>query len=172
MNTDIYWVNEVIGGRLAILGRPRAGDWLEDEIANWKSSGLTDVVCLLEEHEVWEVGLTREAELTEQAGIVFERFPIPDRGVPSSVEATQTLWARLAEKIRGGRAVGVHCRASIGRAGLIATGTLVRMGVPPDDAWLRVAAARGGSVPDTEEQRSWLAAAFRHDFNSTGGTDR
>ncbi len=55
--------------------------------------------------------------------------------------------------------------------GLITTGILVRMGVRPEDAWLRVAAARGRSVPDTEEQRTWLATAFRHDFNSAGGTD-
>jgi hypothetical protein len=29
---------------LAMLGRPRAGEWLQDEIAYWAENGLTDVV--------------------------------------------------------------------------------------------------------------------------------
>jgi hypothetical protein len=33
MRADIYWIADVPGGRLAILGRPRSGDWLSDEIA-------------------------------------------------------------------------------------------------------------------------------------------
>jgi protein-tyrosine phosphatase len=160
MSADIYWIKDTPGGRLAILGRPRAGDWLADEIADWKAAGVTDVVSLLEQHEVRETGLMQEAELTAQAGISFESFAIPDRGVPASLQATHMLWTSLAEKVRGGRAVGIHCRASIGRAGLIATGILVRMGLPVDEAWLRTSAARGRAVPDTEEQRMWLAAAF------------
>ena len=123
---------------------------------------MTDVVSLLEEHEIRETGLTQEAALVEQVGISFERFAIPDRGVPPSIQAAHTLWARLEEKILGGNSVGIHCRASIGRAGLIATGVLVRMGVPPVEAWQRTSTARGKPVPDTNEQRAWLATAYGH----------
>jgi len=35
------------------------------------------------------------------------------------------------------------------------------MGISQDEAWKRTSSARGRSVPDTEDQRSWLAAAFR-----------
>ena len=160
MAAEIYWIIDVPGGRLAILGRPRANDWLADEIADWKAAGLTDVVSLLEEHEIRETGLLSEPQLTREAGMSFESFPIPDRGVPSSVSATHRLWASLEEKVRRGRAVGIHCRASIGRAGLVATGLLVRMGISQDEAWKRTSSARGRVVPDTEDQRSWLAAAF------------
>jgi hypothetical protein len=58
------------------------GRWLSDEIADWKAAGLTDIVSLLEDHEIRELDLAREAELAERAGLSFERFPIPDRGVP------------------------------------------------------------------------------------------
>lgn len=160
MKAEIYWIKDMPSGRLAILGRPRAEDWLADEIACWKAAGLRDVVSLLEDHEVRETRLMQEAELVEQVGMTFERFPIPDRGVPHSVEAAHAVWARLAYKVLSGRAVGIHCRASIGRAGLVAAGVLVRMGVPQVEAWLRTSTARGRSVPDTDEQRAWLAAAY------------
>ena len=37
MRADIYWIADTPSGRLAILGRPRSGDWLSDEIADWKA---------------------------------------------------------------------------------------------------------------------------------------
>jgi hypothetical protein len=160
MRADIYWIADVPSGRLAILGRPRSGDWLSDEIADWKAAGLTDIVSLLEDHEIRELDLAREAEFVERAGLSFEQFPIPDRGVPASSEAAQILWGRLEAKIRGGHSVGIHCRASIGRAGLVAVGVLFRLGIPEGVAWQRASKARGRSVPDTDEQRLWVVNAF------------
>jgi protein-tyrosine phosphatase len=161
MSADIYWIADVPCGRLAILGRPRAGEWLHDEITDWAANGLTDVVSLLEDHEIRELELTREAELVRQAGLDFERFPILDRGVPTSLELAHDLWHRLEAKLRCGCSVGIHCRASIGRAGLVAVGTLLRLGVGEDVAWQRASVARGRQVPDTDEQRLWVARAFR-----------
>jgi protein-tyrosine phosphatase len=163
MTADIYWITDVEPGpgHLAILGRPRPGEWLADEIADWAAAGVTDVISLLEDFEVRDTGLLEEADLARQAGISLERFPIPDRGVPASLDATRKLSAHLAEKIRVGRTVGIHCRASIGRAGMIATGVLVELGVPLADAWIRTSAARGRAVPDTDQQKIWVANAFR-----------
>lgn len=152
------------GGRLAILGRPRAGDWLRDEIADWKAAGVTDVISLLQSHEVRELGLALEGEIARHLGLCFEEFPIPDRGVPASVQATHSLWARVEAKILDGGAVGVHCRASIGRAGLVVAGVLIRLGSTEMEAWQRASAARGRPVPDTDEQRLWLASAFQREF--------
>ena len=160
MNSNIYWIDGVPAGRLAILGRPRAGDWLSDEIAGWQAAGVTDVISLLQSHEVRDLGLERERELTEQLGMSFEQFPIPDRGVPESVRGTHALWARIETKIRNAGAVGVHCRASIGRAGLVTAGALIRLGFAETDAWQRASSARGMPVPDTDEQRLWVARAF------------
>jgi protein-tyrosine phosphatase len=90
----------------------------------------------------------------------FEQFPIPDRGVPESVRATHALWGRMESKIRNGGAIGVHCRASIGRAGLVTAGALIRLGFAEIDAWQRASSARGTPVPDTDEQRLWVTRAF------------
>jgi protein-tyrosine phosphatase len=165
-SADIYWLPDAPCGRLAILGRPRAGEWLRDEIADWKASGLTDVVSLLEDHEVRELDLVREAELVREAGLDYEQFAIPDRGVPASLDSAHQLWSRLEAKLREGRSLGIHCRASIGRAGLVAVGTLLRLGVPEDIAWQRASIARGRQVPDTDEQRLWLSKAFRRSLTT------
>ena len=68
MRADIYWIDDLPRGRLAIVGRPRVGDWLADEISGWTAVGLSDVVSLLENDEVRELGLEQEATLSTKAG--------------------------------------------------------------------------------------------------------
>ncbi len=154
------------------MGRPRSCDWLFDEIADWKAAGLTDIVSLLEDREIRELDLAREAELAEWAGLSFEQFPTSDRGVPPHPK-TRTLWERLATKIRRGGSVGIHCRASIGRGGLVAVGVLLRLGIPESAAWQRTSKARGRSVPDTDEQRLWVVnAVLREPLNRSHGQRR
>src|SRR5262245_12397437 len=60
MRPSIYWLKLPEACRLAIMPRPRAGDWLLDEIAGWKSEGINVVVSLLEQHEVDELELQQE----------------------------------------------------------------------------------------------------------------
>jgi protein-tyrosine phosphatase len=50
----------------------------------------------------------------------------------------------------------LHCRAGIGRSGLVAACLLVMKGVSPEEAVKKVSAARGVSVPETKEQRNWI----------------
>ena len=81
---DIFPLRENPGVSLAIMPRPRSGDWLEDEIDDWEATGIKTVVSLLEPHEVTDLGLGAEAELCASRGVRFISFPIADRGTPSS----------------------------------------------------------------------------------------
>lgn len=56
MLAQIYRLQAPKAGRLAIMPRPRAGGWLEDEIASWKESGVDVVVSLIERAEIIELG--------------------------------------------------------------------------------------------------------------------
>ncbi|MGC2781957.1 MAG: hypothetical protein WA418_40625, partial [Bradyrhizobium sp.] len=67
----LHWIDLPISGRLAIAARPRAGDWLDDEIGAWASDGVAVVVSLLEPAEVHELGLQREAALCQSHGMAF-----------------------------------------------------------------------------------------------------
>lgn len=99
---DIYPVREFENLSLAIMPRPRAGDWLEDEVLSWHRSGVRTVVSLLEAHEFTELGLGDEQRLCSAHGIEFVSFPIPDRGVPTSYGALNQLVLPLVPKVKGG----------------------------------------------------------------------
>jgi hypothetical protein len=158
MHSQVYWVNLPMNGRLVIMARPRAEDWLDDEISGWRAEGIEIVVSLLEREEVSELGLQREADLCQEQGMEFVSFPIPDRGVPESLHDTIALVREIATKIGKGRAVAVHCRAGIGRSSLIAACALVYSGSAPETAFEMIGEARGVGVPDTEGQREWVRA--------------
>ena len=158
MRAEIYPIAGVPVGRLAIMPRPRAGDWLSDEVASWQRAGLAVIVSLLEDGEIAELGLEQESALCEQTGLVFLRFPIPDRGIPVSRDRFSALVTSLVEHLRQGRGVGIHCRIGVGRSALVAACVLAVSGVPLESAWLSIQHARGLSVPDTPEQRQWVTS--------------
>ena len=156
MIAEPYWIELRSRGRLAILPRPRGEDWLEDEVSSWRDAGFDVVVSMLTPDEVQELGLEREPEFCSTNGMHLIWFPIPDRGVPASGNATIALTEQLEALLDEGKTIGVHCRQGIGRSALIAACVLVASGEEPSNAFTRIAAARGSSVPDTQEQRDWV----------------
>jgi protein-tyrosine phosphatase len=156
MRTELYWIEGTRRGRLAIMPRPRGGDWLEDEIQSWRRSGVDVVVSLLTREEQTELNLPDEESLCRANGIAFVSFPIVDRSVPSSTEAFSEQVSKLAEQLANGKNVAVHCRQGIGRAALVAICVLILSGLEPAAAIERVGTARGCSVPETLEQRRWI----------------
>ena len=156
MRTELYWIEGPWQGKLAILPRPRGGDWLEDEVQGWRAAGVDVVVSLLTSDEVAELDLEQEGRLCEAHGIDFRSFPIVDRSVPASRKATLDFVKKLAKLLMEGKTIAIHCRQGIGRSALIAACLLVLSGILPDAAFLRVSEGRGCSVPETSEQQQWL----------------
>jgi len=156
MTPDLFWIPGPWRGRLAVVTRPRGGDWLKDEGSGWRRAGIDVAVSLLEPHEASQLDLLDEPQAAESNGIRFVSFPIPDRGVPASAPAARSLIADIARALDDGKNVAVHCRQGIGRSGMIAAGVLVASGISPERAVTVVSSARGLAVPETEEQRSWL----------------
>lgn len=161
MAPEIYWIREVTTGRLGIMARPRSGDWLRDEVSGWCACGLNAVVSLLEPSEVVELELHEELTLCEAANIEFISFPIPDRGVPSSVTQTAQLIARIVGLLRCGWAVAIHCRAGIGRSSVIAACAMLQLGFSPKEVFPIISRARGVPVPDSAVQAQWLSVFDR-----------
>ncbi|HLZ69628.1 MAG TPA: tyrosine protein phosphatase [Dehalococcoidia bacterium] len=156
MKAELYWIQDVGRGRLAMLPRPRAGDWLREEIASLRDDGVDVLVSLLTPYEIGELELDDEPRCCAAIGMEFVSFPIEDMRVPPSVEDTQRLVARLLAQLAAGKGVAVHCRAGIGRSSTIAACVLVEAGVSPEDAFARITAVRGVALPDTDEQREWV----------------
>jgi protein-tyrosine phosphatase len=156
MRTDLHWIPGLAEGRLAIMPRPRGGDWLADEVRSWRLAGVDVVVSLLTPDEVASLELAEEERLCEANGIHFVSFPITDRSIPPSKSAAQELVTRLAKNFAAGKKIAVHCRQGIGRTGLIAASLLVHLGLDSDEAIQQISAARGCPVPETSEQKLWI----------------
>lgn len=152
MKPEMYWIDE----QLAILMRPRGGEWLTDEIRDWKHDGLNVIVSLLAANEVTELRLTKEATACQAAGLTFISYPIVDFGVPEHLLDTIKLAESLTALRAEGKKIGIHCRQGLGRSPLIAACVLVREGLAPETVWEGISAVRGTRVPETEEQRGWL----------------
>jgi len=156
MSTKLYWLDENWPGKLAVSARPRGGDWLQDEIGDWRRSGIDVVLSLLEKTEEQEMNLEKEAETAQAQGIEFSSLPIPDRQTPNSEAQVTATLDRMTQALKSGKNVLVHCRQGIGRSGLIAACLLIRKGMSPGAALEKVTAARGLEVPETKEQREWI----------------
>jgi protein-tyrosine phosphatase len=165
MRPEVFWIDRVAKGLLGIMPRPRGGDWPGDELQALAKAGVNVVVSLLTADEVAELDLQDEERLCGEFGLRFISFPIPDRSVPVAMpEAGRTIDVIL-EELWAGKAVAVHCRMGIGRSAMIAACLLKAQGIAVDEAFAMISRARGFSVPDTEEQREWVArfAAYRRE---------
>lgn len=151
-----FWVETENQLRVAIVPRPRGGDWLEEEIAHIKRDGINVLVSMLPEDEANELGLSSEAALCRAAGVIFKSFAITDRETPASTTAFKSFVEGLQSELRAGRSIAVHCRASIGRSSLLLASLLCAEGFQPEDAFTRLSKARGLQVPDTQEQVRWV----------------
>ncbi len=156
MRAELPWVEAPWQGRLAILPRPRGGDWLEDEVREWRLAGVEVVVSLLTSDEIVDLDLAEEARLCRENSIQYLSFPIVDRGVPASRRATLEIAKKLEALLAAGNTIVIHCRQGIGRSALVAACILILAGVRPEAAFQRLSAARGCSVPETNEQREWV----------------
>ena len=158
---ELYWVTDVEPHRLALMPRPRGGEWLAGEVAGWQAAGVGTVVSLLEPAEVEDLELELESSSCEAHGIQFVSLPIPDRGVPESAAAAAALVGSLVSQLRSGVAVAIHCRAGIGRTGLVAGCVLHELGVPATDIFTVLTRTRGFPVPDTPPQLEWVRQYVR-----------
>jgi len=155
--TEVYWVPGPWRGRVGIIPRPRGGDWLADEVQSWRNSGLDVITSLLTPDEVAEFELQEEAPRSREQGLEFLAFPIPDRSVPGSRKDFANVVNGLEKALESGKNVAVHCRQGIGRSSLLIAALLAAAGEESNEAFRRIEVARGRSVPDTNEQRDWVA---------------
>jgi protein-tyrosine phosphatase len=169
MTTNIYWIDSSASGRIGIMPRPRGGEQLRDEIRALREAGVHTLVSLLTEAESFELELPLEAEECGKHQIEFLAFAIKDRRVPSLDYAVLTFVQDLADRLFRGDSVVIHYRMGVGRASIIAACTLVLSGGQPDAVFKAIREARGCEVPDTSEQRQWVAqfAKTHHSIQPT-----
>lgn len=152
----IFWIGSEPRLPLAIVLCPRGDGRLSADLIEFHQAGIQTIVSLLEKDEAAWLGLAHEAKVARQVGLNFLSHPIPDVNVPLDTAAFRTFVSALADRLRKGEQIGIHCRGSIGRSTIAAACTLIHLGWTPFDALVAIEAARGCPVPNTRTQQSWI----------------
>lgn len=150
---DVFWIGDT---GLAIVLRPRGGEWLENDLQRIRMAGIQTIVSTIEAWEARELGLANEGPAVERLGMRFISYPLQDRSVPSEHRAFTEFVVKLGRRLQAGEKIGVHCRGCIGRSTVVTASTLIELGWSAERALDAIEKARGCSVPDTEEQRDWI----------------
>jgi len=160
MKPDIYHVQNIGEGSLSVMAKPVSGEWIEDEFKNIANAGIHRIVSLLERAKSYEVGLSNEKILTKKNGMEFINYPIKDKELRESLNEYIELVNRLYQGIESGINTVIHCRAGIGRTGMVAAGILLRFGLSPEEAFDQISTKRRVTVPDTQEQIDWICNKY------------
>jgi protein-tyrosine phosphatase len=142
MGPDIYQVSSIGQGRFFVMTKPFSGEWINEEFDAIRALGIWRVVSLLECAGENVVGLTDEYQQCRSRGIDFIHYELPDRGIPSNTDKYLALIQFLHDELVGGKDTVVHCRAGIGRTGMVATAILIKYGFSSENAFKLVSEAR------------------------------
>ena len=162
---NCYWV---VPGKL-LAGEYPGGATPEATRERLKRLTAAGIAAFIDLTEPGELKSSYEAELPP--GVLHRRCPVPDHGLPDERSQMAAILASLRQALDSPGAVYLHCRAGIGRTGMVAGCFLAEQGLGGEDAleelnrlWQQSArSARWPSVPETADQaeyvRRWSAAA-------------
>jgi len=143
------------GGRVWLSSMPgRLEPWAEF-LAEARGKGLHDVLCLNPLFEIERLS-PAYARAIRDGGLPFEwiHLPMQDFGIAAEAEAYRDTVVRMAERVRGGRSLLLHCAAGIGRTGTTAACLLKHLGTLTPLALRRVREA--GSNPESALQQGLI----------------
>ncbi len=161
---NCYWV---VPGRLLAGEHPGGAtpEATRERISRLLAAGIDCFVDLTQPQEI----LSYEPALP--AGVQYFRRSIPDHGIPAELAHMAGILDCVRNALREGRGVYVHCRAGIGRTGMVAGCLLAEQGLGGEAALTELnrlwrQSARSGlwpAIPETAEQvdyvRGWMPLA-------------
>jgi protein-tyrosine phosphatase len=150
----------LIPGRLLLHSMPGRFEALEKVWHHVETEAIGAIICLNEPHEIrLKSGQYATALENGEVPCAVVAFQISEGGVPADRIAFWKLATDIAERLRGGERVLVHCAGGVGRTALLAVSVLMALGLSMEDA--ESATSRAGSIVETMpqvEMLSWCAA--------------
>ncbi|HEY9616684.1 MAG TPA: cyclin-dependent kinase inhibitor 3 family protein [Microcoleaceae cyanobacterium] len=128
------------------------------------------LVTLLETPEFAALQIPNLLIQVQAHGMRSQQFPIHDFGTPTSMQGLLELVESILEDVAQGQTVVIHCKAGLGRTGLVTAACLVALGYSPDDAFAAVRQSRPGSI-ETPAQEAY-AEAFAKAWQARDTRDR
>ena len=151
-----------ISGQLYLHSMPGRHEQWADFTAEANRTGIEVIVCLAPDDEIKEKS-PPYADAIQNGSLSWQRecFPIPDYSIPGGRKAFAVFLVQVAELLRYGKTILVHCGAGIGRTGTFAICLLLVMDVERMAA--EIAVKDAGSYPETDEQKrlvDWCEKKF------------
>lgn len=107
---------------------------LKMDIAALLQVGTQVLVSLVQQHELDSMKIPDMMTRVRAAGIEVIHAPIKDKWIPSRIGILVELVDLIAERVKLGKCITVHCNGGKGRTGLVVAGTLVLRGMEPGPA--------------------------------------
>jgi hypothetical protein len=158
-------------GRIGMTLLPGRSDDLSMFGNRWRRDLATDIerirtldpaliLTLNEAHEFAACGVPDFVNVMVRCGIPWRHAPIPDGGVPDAKfeRIWESVGAEARTALRAGGLVIIHCRAGLGRTGMIAAKLLVELGTSPEDAITAVRAGQPARI-ETTAQADYVRSA-------------
>ena len=151
-----------IHGRLYLSAMPGRFEPIQNFESRLDLLNITHIVCLAQYEEISEYSQAYYRLLmTNFNSREIEYFPIPDFGVPNDREGFLDLAVSMADALRSGDNILVHCAAGIGRTGTFAQVLLLALGMERHDAAaaVRMADARPEGM-NQQDLIDWCVQKF------------
>ena len=144
-----------VTGSLWLSSMPgRFGSWSSFE-SEARLAKLATVVCLTPRSEVRELSPAYDKAIAQgDMPWRWTHLPMPNYGVPEDAAAFRAGVPRIAQALKSGESVMMHCAAGIGRTGSTAACVLKALGLSTRDALERVREA--GSNPENANQSGFV----------------
>jgi protein-tyrosine phosphatase len=149
-----------VPGKLLLHSMPGRFEAIERVWHQLRSEAVTAIVCLTEKYEI-RLKSSKYAEALEAGTVPCSVLPfeIREGGMPEDRDAFWALANDLANRLRSGEAVLIHCAGGLGRTAMLAVTVLLALGEPMNEA--ESAVARAGSTVETMAQIEMLSCAGR-----------
>ena len=145
-----------VPGRMLLHSMPGRFETIERVWQQVRSDAVGAIVCLTEEYEI-RLKSSQYAEALETGTVPCAVLPfeISEGGVPDNRDAFWGLANDVANRLRSGEAVLIHCAGGIGRTAMLAVAVLLALGEPVNQAESVVSQA--GSTVETMAQIEMLS---------------
>lgn len=159
---NCYWVRpeQLLAGEYPLTLKDKQS---EARIQGFLQAGITQFIDLTNEGEMPDYQ-SRLPQLFSERAIRYQRFALVDHGVPESMQQMAVILDAIDDAIDSKSRVYVHCRAGIGRTGMVVGCHLIRQGYQSHEAlealnmlWLESERSKTFMhVPETDAQELFI----------------